>query len=1232
MGIWDRSGTASIANGATAVTGSGTTWLVYARIGDRISFNGGAKWYEVAAVNSNTSITLGSPFGETTIAAGAYAIDPSSYRHQVQSDILEQMRLLLASQTDLLETTGAPSPSLGADKSLAFDPAARVYYYKVNGVWGDPVSLGGSDGVDAGFKNQFSTPTGMSDPGNGFVRFNNATRASVTAIAIADRSADAANPDVSNYILTWDDSTSPVRGTIIFRKVGAALNFAIFQITGVSVDNTGWTQLAVTHVASGGTFAASDDLSTVFVRAGDRGTPGIDGVSAGSIFNLSTNTTIADPGPGTLRFNNASLPSATLMAIDATSAAPGNPDIRPFILTWDDSTNSAHRGVLTFTKLGAQENFAIFAITGALVDNTGWLQISLAYVSGGGTLGNGDVLVVQFSRTGNKGADGLSAGLPFIFSTNTTIADPGAGSFRLSSATPSAVTSIAVSDVSAEPSGPNIASILASWDDSSNLTHRGTITLRKLTAPQNFAQYAINSSITPNSGWSSVPVSHVASSGSFSAADIVTFEFARTGDKGIDGTGAGDVVAINNLNDLSDKQAAFDNLSIRGADIASASTINLDAATGSLVDVTGTTTIATVQLAEGRRRRVRFTGALTLVHGSALVLPGSANIVTAAGDYAEFIGYPSSVVRCLFTRGNGFPLIALPSGRELLSANRIYYVRTDGSNSNTGLADNAGGAFLTIQKAMDQAFLALDLNGYNVDIVCRTGAATAFFARNPQVGRGNITITGDTTTPANCTITAATGDCVEANAATFEVRGFRLVSTTGNGISLQNGARVRHGNIEYGTCGLDHVVSTQSTPTQVAANTIIGGAQHHHHIADGSVAFLIGQTLTISGTPAFSERFIGVNSSKVRWESMTVVGACTGIRFLVHRNSCLDASGALQTAIPGSIPGIVGADSAFLGEATTDLGNLNRIINGAMRVNQYGSGSYADDTYAVDRHYVLTQTAAITVTTLGTFNDNQQFGMRMTQAQATAQRFGMAHIVENQSCHVFRGRHATLQASVRCSSTQNIRITLLEWTGAIDLPVSDVVNDWASTSYTAGGFFNSTTLAVVSTSVFSCNTGDNIIQTSGLVSSSMRNLICVITTDSAQAQNFILDVGNMQLERGSVATPFQLADQQAELNACLRYYQRVAIGDSIGSSSSTTAAYMLATFPAPMRTSPAASLLGGGSTLSVNFFGAGVSSTASYTLSATSKSVNINANSLSPARTAFIPCICNTVIVLNAEL
>ena len=85
----------------------------------------------------------------------------------------------------------------------------------------------------------------------------------------------------------------------------------------------------------------------------------------------------------------------------------------------------------------------------------------------------------------------------------------------------------------------------------------------------------------------------------------------------------------------------------QGSDIASSGTIDLDAATGNLVDVTGTTPISVITLSQGREATVRFTGALTLTNSASLVLPGGLNIITAAGDFAIFRGYAAGVVRCV---------------------------------------------------------------------------------------------------------------------------------------------------------------------------------------------------------------------------------------------------------------------------------------------------------------------------------------------------------------------------------------------------------------------------------------------------------------------------------------------------------------------------------------------------------------------------------------------------------
>ena len=117
----------------------------------------------------------------------------------------------------------------------------------------------------------FSNSTTMADPGAGNIRLNNASFSSVTAIAIDDQTAQTGNPDIAGWIATWDDSTSPVKGTLKITKENSPTDFAIYNVTALT-DNTGWSQLTVTHVDSNGSFTDADSLFIEFYRTGDAGT------------------------------------------------------------------------------------------------------------------------------------------------------------------------------------------------------------------------------------------------------------------------------------------------------------------------------------------------------------------------------------------------------------------------------------------------------------------------------------------------------------------------------------------------------------------------------------------------------------------------------------------------------------------------------------------------------------------------------------------------------------------------------------------------------------------------------------------------------------------------------------------------------------------------------------------------------------------------------------------------
>lgn len=96
----------------------------------------------------------------------------------------------------------------------------------------------------------------------------------------------------------------------------------------------------------------------------------------------------------------------------------------------------------------------------------------------------------------------------------------------------------------------------------------------------------------------------------------------------------------------------------KGADVASASTLTLGD-DGNYFDVTGTTAITSIAtVGVGTVIKLHFDASLTLTHHATnLILPTKGNIVTAAGDEAEFVEYASGDWRCVnYQRDAGTPL------------------------------------------------------------------------------------------------------------------------------------------------------------------------------------------------------------------------------------------------------------------------------------------------------------------------------------------------------------------------------------------------------------------------------------------------------------------------------------------------------------------------------------------------------------------------------------------------
>lgn len=268
--MWYRQGTVSINNGSAAVTGITTSWINQAKAEDRISFDGGGKWYEILSVNSNTSITLATNFAETTISGGSYAIDRSGRRWGQASDVSAMIAQLLA----LFPALGGAGDALKVLRAnaggTAFDLASAPGDVTAASNFGADNRLVRSDGTGKGVQASpvvvADTTGAMSHAAGGGLPIqgtntNNSAAAGYVGEVITAAGANvslttATVANIASITLTPGDWDVTALGQFVSLSGGITLTNMILHISDVSGElaGTAYRRIIETSISTTGQF------------------------------------------------------------------------------------------------------------------------------------------------------------------------------------------------------------------------------------------------------------------------------------------------------------------------------------------------------------------------------------------------------------------------------------------------------------------------------------------------------------------------------------------------------------------------------------------------------------------------------------------------------------------------------------------------------------------------------------------------------------------------------------------------------------------------------------------------------------------------------------------------------------------------------------------------------------------------------------------------------------------
>ena len=254
--------------------------------------------------------------------------------------------------------------------------------------------------------------------------------------------------------------------------------------------------------------------------------------------------------------------------------------------------------------------------------------------------------------------------------------------------------------------------------------------------------------------------------------------------------------------------------------------------------------------------------------------------------------------------------------------------------------------------------------------------------------------------------------------------------------------------------------------------------------------------------------------------------------------------------------------SGGTGTTTGYYGFKNRIINGAMSLDQRNAGASQTITaaaalaYTVDRWYAYCTGANVTGQQIAGAYTSSQYRYQFTGA-ASVTAIGFGQRIEAKNCFDLANTTATLSCYI-----SNSLLTTVTWTAY-----------YATTTADTFGSLASPTVTQIATGTFTVSSTRTQYTTNISVPSAATTGIQILFTVGAQTSGtWVID--SVQLEKGSTATSFDYRPYGTELALCQRYYTVFAwesgsnwpsVGGYITNGGTVDASF---TFPVQMRTTP----------------------------------------------------------------